>query len=81
VKGFKAEFAKINVFGTASKYKSVLIEIQSPPILDIEALNPQQLLGRTVYVNYPHTHEAKVVAISWFVICNNLFLHFFIFVL
>jgi len=64
VKGFKSEFAKINVFGTASKYKSVLIEIQSPPILDIEALNPQQLLGRTVYVNYPHTHEAKVVAIS-----------------
>lgn len=64
MKGFKAEFAKVNMFGTASKYKTLMIEIQSQEVPDLEALNPQQLLGRTVYVNYPQTHEAKVVSLS-----------------
>jgi hypothetical protein len=65
VKGFKAQFAKVNMFGTASKYKTLLIEIESQKIVDIDALNPQSLLGRSVFVNYPQNHEAKVVSVSW----------------
>ena len=65
VKGFKAQFAKVNMFGTASKYKTLLIEIESQKIVDIDALNPQSLLGRSVFVNYPQNHEARVVSVSW----------------
>lgn len=54
----------INVFGSASKYKTILLEIDSPAIANLEVLHPEKLLGRIVYVNYPQTHEARVVAIS-----------------
>lgn len=62
--GMKTEAVKINMFGSESKYKSVILEIKSPDIQNIENLNAELLLGRIVYVNYPQIHEAMVVAVT-----------------
>jgi 5'-3' exoribonuclease 1 len=62
--GCKVEAVKVNMFGSDSKYKSVVIELQCPKIDQIDALNAELLLGRIVYVNYPQVHEARVVAVT-----------------
>lgn len=62
--GMKTEAVKVNMFGSESKYKSVILEIRSPEINSIDNLNAELLLGRIVYVNYPQVHEGKVVAVS-----------------
>eukprot|EP01038_Epipyxis_sp_PR26KG_P008199 gene8199-11090_t len=66
VQGFKTEPIKINVFGTESKYKSIIIELKSPSSnsYDLKQINADRLINRFVYVNYPQIHEAKVVAVS-----------------
>ena len=61
--GFKKEFAKINMFGSESKYQSLVIEIKAPTQLELKNIQLESLLDRTVYVNYPQIHEAKVVAV------------------
>jgi 5'-3' exoribonuclease 1 len=61
---FKKSFAKINMFGSDSKYKSVVIEIKAPSSTELKDINLESLLDRTVYVNYPQVHEAKVVAVT-----------------
>jgi len=62
----KMEAIKINVFGSESKYRSMVLEIEqkSFDITDENCHFLAQLIGRTVYVNYPMSHEAKVVAVS-----------------
>lgn len=55
---------KVNVFGSASKYKSLVIEIHRPKIENFNTSVAEMLLGRTVFVNYPQVHEAKVVAVT-----------------
>jgi 5'-3' exoribonuclease 1 len=57
------DFYKTNVFGTESKYRTLVLEIFSQKI-DIEKVDLKTLLGRLVYVNYPMMHEAKVVGIT-----------------
>jgi 5'-3' exoribonuclease 1 len=64
VQGCKAEFAKVNMFGSDSKYKSLIVELKSLIDNNFDNLNPELLLGRKVYVNYPQTHEALVMAVS-----------------
>lgn len=64
LQGMKTEAAKVNMFGSESKYRSVILEIKSPEIQNVDDLNAELLLGRIVYVNYPQVHEAKVVAVT-----------------
>jgi 5'-3' exoribonuclease 1 len=66
ITGVKMEAVKLNIFGSDSKYRSMILSIQSPeyPITDENAHLLQKLLGSIVYVDYPMSHEAKVVAIS-----------------
>lgn len=63
VESVKIDQFKINVFGSESKYKSVLIELDSK-FIDPSSFDLKALLGRSVYVNYPTFHEARVVAIT-----------------
>lgn len=62
--GVNTEFAKLNMFGSESKYQSLILEIKSLPIDNTNNLNLELLLGRIVYVNYPQVLEAKVIAVS-----------------
>jgi 5'-3' exoribonuclease 1 len=55
---------KLNVFGTDSRYKTMVLSVQGlQPNVDMEQL-AQVALGRSVYVNWPLAHEARVVALS-----------------
>lgn len=55
---------KLNCFGSASKYATMLITLHEMPDLPpLEALAPN-VLGKSVFVNWPMMHEAKVVSIS-----------------
>ena len=63
----ESDFMQINVFGSASKYRSLMLKMAVGDI-DPEAVgnlqNLRELLGASVYVNYPLIHEARVVALS-----------------
>lgn len=60
-----AEAVKINVFGSYSKYKSLMIELQTNKTpFDVSSIDLSKLLGKTVYVNYPQNVEARVVSVS-----------------
>jgi len=67
------EAMKINVFGGASKYRSIVLEIDSSSSVlsmdtteNVQAMEDKliNLIGKKVFVNYPLIHEAKVVAIT-----------------
>ena len=62
--GVRTEFAKVNMFGSDSRYRSLILEVDSPDAESLNQMNAELLLGRVVYVNYPQVHEAKVVAVS-----------------
>ncbi len=65
IAGTMTTAVKVNVFGTASKYKSVIIQLQSAySSFDPGSLDLTLLLGKTVYVNYPQCLEARVVSVS-----------------
>ena len=57
---------KINVFGSESKYTSMILEMNPSKIKLSEFLEKKLnvALGRSVYVNYPSMHESKIVAIT-----------------
>lgn len=61
--GVDIEFIKLNIFGSESKYKSLVLSAKKKDY-DVSKLNLKALLGRYVYVNYPQVHEAKVVAVT-----------------
>ena len=61
--GVDIEFIKLNIFGSESKYKSLVLSAKKKDY-DASKLNLKALLGRSVYVNYPQVHEAKVVAVT-----------------
>lgn len=65
VTGFKKENAKVNVFGSDSKYKSFILEFKSLAKSEFENMDMEKLLDKVVYINYPQTHEAKVFAVSY----------------
>lgn len=55
---------KLNCFGSASKYPTMLLKLHEMPQLPpVEAL-AQSILGKSVFVNWPMMHEARVVAVS-----------------
>ena len=65
IKRVEVEMLKLNIFGSESKYKSMALEVL--PVVFEEGMDPailQSLIGRSVYVNYPMSHEAKVVAVN-----------------
>lgn len=59
------EAQKINIFGTDSRYRSIILGLEVPEIDNIDLKKMEKMLGKVVYVNYPHMHEAKVVGISY----------------
>jgi 5'-3' exoribonuclease 1 len=63
ISGCSIDFLKINVFGGDSKYRSVILELEQR-VIDLKSFDMKLLLGRSVYVNYPTFHEARVVAVS-----------------
>lgn len=70
IEQLRIESLKVNIFGSESRYRSVILQIDSSSsstgmsafVEDITKL--QMLLGKKVYVNYPQVHEAVVVGIS-----------------
>lgn len=54
---------KINVFGSDSKYRNILIEFAETKI-DLTSFDVKILIGRSVFVNYPLLHEARIVAVT-----------------
>ncbi len=70
----RLEAIKLNEFGSASRYNTLVIKLGSPPTYPVDpnlqlpyvrAIAEGLLDGRTVFVNYPYLHEAKVVALSY----------------
>ena len=57
------EAVKLNMFGSDSKYKSLIISVLSRQFTP-ESVDLELLLNRSVFVNYSLIHEAKVVGVS-----------------
>jgi len=64
IASFELTEIKLNCFGSASKYPTMLIRLHEMPDLPpLEALAPN-VIGKSVFINWPMMHEARVVAIS-----------------
>ncbi|CAK9827029.1 5'-3' exoribonuclease 1 [Anthophora retusa] len=61
------EKAKVKVFQKLSCMKSMILHVKSLPKTDLTTIG-SKLLGKTVFVNWPHLKEAQVVGVSN---CNN----------
>lgn len=54
----------LNCFGTPSKYPNTIITLHKmPPLPPVEQL-AEGILGKSLYINWPMMHEARVVAIT-----------------
>jgi 5'-3' exoribonuclease 1 len=54
----------VNVFGFPSKYPTMVLKLhEMPQIPPVEAL-ADNILGKSLFINWPMMHEGKVVAIS-----------------
>ena len=51
---------KLNVFGTESRYETLVISLRAPATLPTAEQLAPRVLGRHVFVNWPALHEAKV---------------------
>jgi 5'-3' exoribonuclease 1 len=58
----RLEHIRVNCFGMGSRKQTFIIKL--PPPSETCIPKPENLLGRTVLVNWPHLHEAFVVGIS-----------------
>ena len=64
IESYELTEIKLNCFGSASKYATMVIKLHDMPELPpLEALS-QNVLGKSVFVNWPMMHEARVVGIS-----------------
>ena len=54
----------INCFGSQSKYPTTVLSLQTLPELPGADQLADNILGKSLYINWPMMHEAKVVAIS-----------------
>lgn len=64
IQSYELTEIKLNCFGSASKYPTMVIKLHEMPELPpLEAL-AQNVLGKSVFVNWPMMHEARVVALS-----------------
>jgi 5'-3' exoribonuclease 1 len=63
ISGAALEAVKLNVFGSESRYKSIIFTI-TQRFFSADDIQLSLLLNRSVFVNYPLIHEAKVVGVS-----------------
>lgn len=56
--------AGVNCFGFPSKYPNMILTMRSLPQLPGALELASNLVGKTIFVNWPMMHEAKVVAVS-----------------
>ena len=54
----------LNCFGSASKYSTTVLTMQTMPELPGAEQLADNILGKNVYINWPMMHEAKVVAVT-----------------
>lgn len=54
----------LNCFGSASKYPTMVLSLHRMPDLPPLDLMAQNILGKSLFINWPMMHEARVVAIS-----------------
>jgi 5'-3' exoribonuclease 1 len=59
----RLEAVKLNIFGSESRYRSTILTVLPRPFSP-DQIDLKLLLGRSVFVNYPLIHEAKVVGVS-----------------
>ena len=65
IAGTRTQAVKLNIFGSPSRYKSMIIDLQSSKNpFDPGSIDLSLLLGKTVYVNYPLCFEARVVSVD-----------------
>ncbi|CAM9192531.1 unnamed protein product, partial [Ectocarpus fasciculatus] len=65
IAGTRTQAVKLNIFGSPSRYKSMIIDLQSSKNpFDPGTIDLSLLLGKTVYVNYPLCFEARVVSVE-----------------
>jgi 5'-3' exoribonuclease 1 len=57
-------FTGLNCFGTASKYPTMVLTLHQMPELPPVVQLAENVLGKSLYINWPMMHEARVVAIS-----------------
>eukprot|EP01033_Poteriospumella_lacustris_P000925 gene925-667_t len=57
------EAIKLDVFGSFSRYKTLVINLGPSNLGEIDMHKAELILGRSVFVNYPQMHEAKVIAL------------------
>lgn len=65
VVGLWRKSLKVNIHGNPSRYKTACLEIENPlpEVLSTEILG-EYLIGRTVWINYPHFLQGFVTAVS-----------------
>lgn len=54
----------VNCFGFPSKYPTMTLTLHEMPQIPPVAVLAENILGRSLFINWPMMHEAKVVAIS-----------------
>ena len=54
----------LNCFGTASKYPNIILFLHKMPELPPVEQMAGNIIGKSLYINWPMMHEARVVAIS-----------------
>mmetsp|Transcript_20065 Transcript_20065/g.28834 ORF Transcript_20065/g.28834 Transcript_20065/m.28834 type:complete len:1503 (+) Transcript_20065:75-4583(+) len=64
ISAVRLEAVKLNVFGSDSRYRNTIISVLQRGGFSVDNLDLKLLLGRSVFVNYPLIHEAKVVGVS-----------------
>uniref|UniRef100_K3W9G5 Uncharacterized protein n=1 Tax=Globisporangium ultimum (strain ATCC 200006 / CBS 805.95 / DAOM BR144) TaxID=431595 RepID=K3W9G5_GLOUD len=56
----RIEHVRLNCFGMGSRKATLILQIAAAQATE----NPQELISKTVLVNWPNLHEAKVVGVS-----------------
>uniref|UniRef100_A0A8D8T5E3 5'-3' exoribonuclease 1 n=1 Tax=Cacopsylla melanoneura TaxID=428564 RepID=A0A8D8T5E3_9HEMI len=59
----KLDNAKVKVFQQPSRNESIILELEKTPPPDLKKV-ADQILGKTIYINYPHLVEIRVQAVS-----------------
>lgn len=54
----------LNCFGSPSKYPTMVLTLRKTPQLPSATVLADNILGKSLFVNWPMMHEAKVVAVS-----------------
>lgn len=57
-------FVGLNCFGSASKYPTMVLKLHKMPQLPPISQLAENILGKSLYINWPMMHEARVVALS-----------------